>query len=380
MPGRYPSLDGLRGIAVLLVVAHNLMPIRDPTDVPTHLLIALFDRGWIGVQLFFVLSGFLITGILLDEPRSRKAWRRFFVRRALRIFPLYYALLFVMLVLLPALGWLPADFRRTPSLEIYLWTYLWNWVAPFHPHAASFPHVWSLAVEEQFYLLWPLIALGRPPRQVLAWCAALAVGGLAARIALVAAQASPEMAYQFTVCRIDALALGGAMAAALRMPQLHARLAALRTHGLGAAAAVLVLGALASGAYRIFTPAGQTVGYSSLAVAFAWLVLWCATSDDAQDDAAVSQLLRSAGLRRVGLYSYGMYLLHVPLHQLVGMPLMARWGLATAPSASASLAYMVAGTAVSLAAAAASYHAFERYFLELKGRWATAAAQRSKAV
>src|SRR5690349_3858611 len=95
-PARLPVLDGLRAVAILLVVPHNLNLIA--TFSGTQLAVAALHRGWIGVQLFFVLSGFLITGILLDARDSPHYYRSFFVRRALRIFPLYYATLLVLFV------------------------------------------------------------------------------------------------------------------------------------------------------------------------------------------------------------------------------------------------------------------------------------------
>src|SRR5205814_3960566 len=118
-PARLPTLDGLRAIAILLVVPHNLDLIA--TFDGAQLVVAALHRGWIGVQLFFVLSGFLITGILLDARDAPDYYRSFFVRRALRIFPLYYATLLVLFVLLPALGLVPASFKCDAMVELSYW-------------------------------------------------------------------------------------------------------------------------------------------------------------------------------------------------------------------------------------------------------------------
>ena len=108
--------------------------------------------GWAGVQLFFVLSGFLITGILLETRDEKGALRRFLVRRGLRIFPLYYATLFVLLVVVPP----DPVVRAALHDQVYYWLYVSNWAQPFEHKIPTLAHFWSLAVEEQFYLLWPL--------------------------------------------------------------------------------------------------------------------------------------------------------------------------------------------------------------------------------
>ncbi|MGH9886362.1 MAG: acyltransferase family protein, partial [bacterium] len=155
-----PALDGVRGAAILLVLAHNLNPFEGGRLVDQGVSLA-FNFGWVGVQLFFVLSGYLISGILLDSREAPGYYRAFFGRRVLRIFPLYYGMLLVCLVILPALGLAPAALLADRAHSVWLWTYLINWVEPFGVPVAAFPHFWSLAVEEQFYLvLAPLIVGG----------------------------------------------------------------------------------------------------------------------------------------------------------------------------------------------------------------------------
>src|SRR5260221_2298951 len=147
-PPRLPTLDGLRAIAILLVVPHNLNLIA--TFGGTQPVVAALHRGWIGVQLFFVLSGFLITRILLDARDAPDYYRSFFVRRALRIFPLYYAVLLVLFVLLPVLGLVPLD--SDPMGELSYWAYSSNWYGPFRHGPEAVSHFWSLPTEEKFYL------------------------------------------------------------------------------------------------------------------------------------------------------------------------------------------------------------------------------------
>src|SRR5690242_10016238 len=219
LAARLPTLDGLRAIAILLVVPHNLNLMVTFPGV-AHAFVSALYRGWIGVQLFFVLSGFLITGILLDARDAPHYYRSFFVRRVLRIFPLYYATLIVLFVLLPAFDLLPASFKRDPMVELSYWAYFSNWYGPFHPgrgpEAAG--HFWSLAVEEQFYLLWPLVIHRRSAGWVLRLCIALAVASLLLRVVMLATGTPTQAIYQLLVTRMDALALGGAVAAAFRVP------------------------------------------------------------------------------------------------------------------------------------------------------------------
>lgn len=371
LPAHYPTLDGVRGIACLLVVTHNLLLIHAPVGLASYLFVAVLDRGWIGVQLFFVLSGFLITGILLDTQHEPHYLKHFFVRRVLRIFPLYYGTLALLLIVLPAFELLPPSFKRDPPNEIYLWTYLWNWVHPFHIGKSSFPHFWSLCIEEQFYLLWPLLLLGRSPSGAVRVCAAVVLIGIASRVALLLAGAPVDAVYEFTICRIDALAMGGMAAATLRDPQWAQRLLHHRHRLALAALAVLLGGALLTRGYPIFGVVNQTIGYSALAAAFTLFVL-AAAGADATRAGGWPQLLRHPALRSVGKYSYAMYVLHVPLHLLVGLPLLARLGHADTRDPLVALAYIVVGTLASYAVAALSYHGFEVHFLRMKGRFASA--------
>ena len=148
-----PALDGLRGIAILLVLIHHLTIYRPEGGLDSWIAaVPLF--GWCGVNLFFVLSGFLITGILLDTRDSPVFYRSFFARRVLRIFPLYYGVLFLGFVLAPLLLPMPDAYGRH---QLWLWTYLANFAMPFGKGEPAFSHFWSLCVEEQFYLVWPFL-------------------------------------------------------------------------------------------------------------------------------------------------------------------------------------------------------------------------------
>jgi len=365
-PARLPTLDGLRAIAILLVVPHNLNLMFTFGGV-AHLFVAALHRGWIGVQLFFVLSGFLITGILLDARDAPDYYRSFFVRRVLRIFPLYYATLLVLFVLLPALGLLPSSFKRDPMVELSYWAYFSNWYGAFHPGEASVSHFWSLAVEEQFYLLWPFVIYRRSAEWVMRLCFAIAAAALSLRVAMLLT-GTPGI-YTFLVTRMDALALGGATAAAFRVPSAASWTLNHRRFLLGASLLSLVAGAAISRGYYFTDPMTLSLGLTFLAVAFALLVAAGAAADHL-GPAGWLGVLRWTFLRRVAKYSYAMYVLSVPLHFLVGKPLLSALGLDPGNSVVVGFTYIIVGTALSFLAAAASFHLLEVHFLNLKDRFA----------
>jgi len=367
LPARLPTLDGLRAIAILLVVPHNLNLIA--TYGGTHLFVAAVHRGWIGVQLFFVLSGFLITSILLDARDASNYYRSFFARRALRIFPLYYATLLVLFVLLPALGLLPSSFEGDPMVELSYWAYFSNWYGPFHQGPEPVSHFWSLAVEEQFYLLSPFVIHRRSAGWVMRLCLAIAAAGLLLRVAMLVTGTPVQAIYQFLVTRMDALALGGAAAAAFRVPSAASWTLDHRRFLLGASLFALVAGAVISRGYYFTDPMTLSLGFTFLAIAFALLVA-AGVAADQLGAAGWLGALRSTFLRRVAKYSYAMYVLSVPLHFLVGKPVLSALGLEPANSAVVGFTYIVVGTALSFLAAALSFHLLEVHFLKLKDRFA----------
>jgi len=371
------ALDGVRAIAILLVIPHNvdvLTGALNPLEYPAKLFM---HTGWIGVQLFFVLSGFLITGNLLDTRRADNYFSAFFGRRALRILPLYFAVLIAAFVIAPLLALPLGPTHANASQQLALWTFLSNWTQPYWGSADGFGHFWSLAVEEQFYLLWPLAVWSASPRRLLAVCAAATVGALATRAALAAAQFPHEALYMFTPCRMDALALGAAAAALLRIPQAHAWLCR-STRGI-ALAAVTMLVAVAAGTdlFAVYDPASQLFGYTFLALAFALSVL-LAVLPTRGILARALRPLSFAPLRLIGRYSYGMYVFHLPLHVFVGLPLLHRLMPQITPAA--AIVYAAAMTIASFAVAALSYELFERHFLRLKSRLAYKILPPSKAI
>lgn len=353
-----PALDGLRALAVLLVL-YNHAP-------------ALFGRGhgaaggwfhgsrgaWIGVDLFFVLSGYLITNILLHGRGQPGALRRFWIRRALRIFPLAY----VYLGALALLAWATDAFPALRDGEAFGWAaaYLTNaHVAAVGWGAPALALLWSLAVEEQFYLAWPLLALRLPRRALVAALAAAVVAAPALR-AWTLASHGDVAAYVLPWCRMDALAWGALLALGWDTP-LRQRLA-MAARWLAAPATAFVAWMLLA---RI-TPVGDgathgfvAFGFTAVALAFAtWVALALAPPR------GVAALLAAAPLRAIGRVSYGLYVWHVITAQAVAIALHA-----AAPHAPL-FAYLGAWLLLLGAVAAASWRWLEAPLLRLKARWA----------
>lgn len=211
MPKHIPQLDAVRGVAILLVLVHNLRAFVSPP------LGYLTDFGWMGVDLFFVLSGFLITGILLETKTSKAYFRNFYARRSLRIWPLYYLLLLVMFVFVPRL--LPQY-----SGEIFQRSHPW-WSYPFFlqdvlvadPSDSVGPLgvSWSLSLEEIFYFLWPAFVrfLSTKQLQVVA-CVALLLCPCVRLVFLY----RDWPVYSNPFCRFDGLMMGVLLALLMRKP------------------------------------------------------------------------------------------------------------------------------------------------------------------
>jgi peptidoglycan/LPS O-acetylase OafA/YrhL len=381
-PGHLPALDGLRALAVFVVVQHNLSLLQGDQGFLAHQLGNMLHRGWVGVQLFFVLSGFLITRILLDARQAPRYYASFYSRRALRIFPLYYAVLIGLFLALPALWHMPAVLAEDgpASRQIWLWLYLSNWTGPrgFGGGAAPVFHFWSLAVEEQFYLLWPLVVRHCTPRRLVQVCAGVIVAAMLCRGVELVSGSDPQAIYTSTLSRMDALALGAMVAAWLRSPWRPTVDRAIITRLLWTAFAITVLGWIVTHGFPGFTVIEESIGFTLVALAFAALVgasVLAASVPQAQG--RWYRFLAAPMLRPIAKYSYAIYVFHIPLHTLVGLPLLERWAGTRTPGVAATLAYMAILTLLSYAAAWLSYRLIERPFLRLRGPAATLPATRS---
>ena len=368
-----PLLDGLRGAAILLVLASHAIaePLEYRVTSLDSVVKAAIGTGWIGVDLFFVLSGFLVTGILLDTKGQRRWWSNFVARRALRIFPLYYGALMLLFVVLPhVIRWSDPEFATLQANQRWYWTYAVNWLTGLYG-ARSTPlhtsHLWSLSIEEQFYLIWPLVVWACSPRGLLRVCALTIIGGFVFRLALVTHDPDNAFAaFLLTPGRLDALMTGAALAVIIRAPSGLARLGAWAPWALRAGA--FGLGALAAwrGGLELHDPVIAVAIYPIVALIFGALLAKAVAAPPAH---RLARMLSGVSLRKWGKYSYAIYLVHYPVlgalewktsfyHQGVS------WLGGSRIPAVLVLAVVVA--ALSYVFAWLSYHFYEKRFLALK--------------
>lgn len=307
---RIPELDGLRGLAILAVLVFHARWVFATTAEIPGFAYQILGLGWCGVDLFFVLSGFLITGILLDTRESPTYFRTFYLRRVLRIFPLYFVYLLTVLVLF-RYGWRwysGRDFWQTTNPWWYL-GYLMNWKQGGGSDDRFLEHLWSLGIEEQFYLVWPALVWWLPRRRLVCLCGAMMLGALAVRCWMSGLGTDTEIMYRMTPCRLDCLAAGAFVALGMRdFRSLLDRCAGW----ISVLCAVAFIGVAIASPDNVWSDLPmRTAGASILAVGFACLVFYAASGRR-------HRILSSRLLGVFGKYSYGIYVLHaVPLYLTV---------------------------------------------------------------
>jgi peptidoglycan/LPS O-acetylase OafA/YrhL len=366
-PGAAPSSDlargfireieGLRAIAITVVMVHRFWP--QTGRLAAHERVA--ELGWMGVDLFFVISGFLIAGILLDARGKPDYYKNFYARRVLRIFPLYYLFIsavFFVFPLLQGCSYFDSRFVRASGSPLWYFFYLGNVpeMIGYNPPFFLAP-VWSLAIEEQFYILFPLAVAVLDRRKLVGLLLGVVLFAPVFRLAtLLVFPDNERVQYLATPSRFDEIALGCLLAIGFRSARFNVPPA--RAHSLlGGALFVFGLG-LAVSAFDRTTPVGRVAGYSIVAFTCAALVLWTVVNRERR----VTAFLRWRPVMYVGKLCYGLYLLHRPASFMINA-LLARGWLPIAPDSALAIALKYA-TALGLATL--SWHLLERPILELK--------------
>jgi peptidoglycan/LPS O-acetylase OafA/YrhL len=373
-----PALDGVRGLAILVVMFCHFVWIQNevspPPDGASRMGMELLKTGRYGVDLFFVLSGFLITGILYDAKSDKHYFRNFYARRTLRIFPLYYSVLLIMFVLAPLfVSWNTPGERRIVENQWWLWTYLGNiksaFVGPgfFQEDRIWMGHFWSLAIEEQFYLVWPLVILLLSRRQAIVACAVMVLGVPLLRVMMMRAFGLNALLY-FTLCKLDTLALGALLALCARSPGGLVRFAKAAPYVFvlsGMLLAPLVLPKFKPDKDTLFGALAES-GKLSLICFFCGSLLTLAVSSTPRQ--LFGWVFTLPIMRFFGKYSYGLYIFHELLAPLFNGPLGirsldARLGLGWHVSL---LLHILLSGLIAIAVSLLSWHVMEKHMLKLK--------------
>ena len=385
----YPALDGLRAIAFLLVFLQHYFQ---------------FPWGWTGVNIFFVLSGFLITGILYDSRNDEHKARNFYVRRTLRIFPLFYAVFLMLLLLYPAFHWhwsaywiawplyianfLPclSSAVSTNGSDLQLAAFGWIHPAGVPNFCFYFGHFWSLCVEEQFYFIWPWIVFGVRSRRTLTYiCGTVVILVPVARV--LCQHTAPtwllhaDLLDRSTPFQIDSLLLGALVALAVRGPNSH------RLYSIGKVVAaftfVVALSVLLSGIARSYPDWRSGYVYPE------WKFTWGLTLIDFLSAGIITlalhqsnwihRVLRLRTLRWIGRISYGAYVFHDIFHD-VYTGIVALIAMHVRFVASHAVLFVgILGLACTLLISWLSFECFESIFLNYKERWTIRPASQSSA-
>jgi peptidoglycan/LPS O-acetylase OafA/YrhL len=376
--GHLPVLDGLRGLAVTMVLLFHFVGQMLPTNWVEHAIVAVTKYGALGVELFFILSGFLITGILYDSRNDPHYFRNFYMRRVLRIFPLYYGVLALVFVVAPLIPLL-----RGPTLDYLVDRQAWAWLYGVNIYLAghdewSFSylnHFWSLCVEEHFYLFWPLLVflLAHRPRTLIAVSLATSLCAVLARLTVLLMGLSWWSTVVLTPFKLDGLALGAFLAVTARQP------GGLEWLRAAVPRVVTLVGALlaATFVWTLLVSRRELELVGSLRIALFEILMACLLVSllMAPKQSATSSFFRSRSAVFLGTYSYGLYVYHHFISYYLTTNRteleLARW-LGSHGAAVALQATL--GALVSLALAYTSYELFEKRFLRLKRLFRTGQA------
>ena len=312
------ALDGIRGVAILGVLCCHISEFFWFLDKKWRTVPAIFHCGWAGVDLFFVLSGFLITGILWDNRGSPHYFRNFYGRRVLRLMPLYYGILIVIFVLLPmTLPWIAGQsplisparaeimaLKHASSQWPWYFSYMLNFWIASRPDPTFPGHLWSLSVEEHFYLIWPVLMNRLKHTTMMITSGAIIIGALLVRWCLIN-RIDFQAIYVLTPCRIDSIAFGALVALLFRRSGGPAFLTAAAKYCLPISCVVCCIIAALSKGWGADTPLSATLGYTFQSIFFASILVFAITQK------FWAAIFSNSVLRFFGKYSYGIYVLHV---------------------------------------------------------------------
>lgn len=360
------ALDGFRGLAVFLVMFDHFTDMGGLLKGGTAIQ-RLLNGGYIGVDMFFILSGFLITGILLDTKGSQNYFSAFYARRTLRIFPLYYFVLAVAYGSAPFLSPQNNLSLTGPNSPLWYWLYVSNfgtivkgdWL--LSPYWLNLGHLWSLSIEEQFYLIWPLVVFIFPKKHLQTVCWVLVATAVSLRLYYLKIEGDYSlMAYLFTFARLNTLAIGAWLAIAFRDSVLWEQVRALRWW-------VFWISGVLYFSVRTYWIDGRHYEDVFAMFFFSALLVLAIQEKGAQP---WKLFLQSRPLVFLGKYSYALYIYHhllkpifwIKLYNGILIPTFGEGWLGV-------IAYICIASSVTIALALLSWHLLEWPLQRLKKRF-----------
>ena len=359
LPKRIPELDGFRGIAILMVMVEHVYETARTKVSPSAPAEFLLTHGWLGVDLFFVLSGFLITGILLDERDREDYFQSFYRRRACRILPLAIVCLIVYSLV----------FGRTDNHGFFvdfLLTFIFcanlNVLFGVLPIPGT-GVMWSLAVEEHFYLLWPLIVRRFSTRSVAYLGAAIVLLSPMARGLAMHYGVHPQSVYQLSWFRFDGLAVGALLAIFVRSRYFTVRIAWFAAVAWLAVILIVTVLLMPYGVLEAKSTLGESLRYTQAQALFVAAMAVAL----AHQGSAVTAFLRSRFLGWTAALSYCLYLIHMSVGRLY-IWMLHQAGVTNTSSLGALLLRYVAVVALCFALASLSRKYLEGPFLRIRAK------------
>jgi len=347
----YPALDGLRGLAIILIILHHNFG-----------YFSIFRPAWISLDLFFVLSGFLITGILLKKRDTQYFLRNFYARRVLRIFPIYYLSVIIILFILPHLIYFPFSLKYFLTNQIWFWLEIQNWLFILKPNGNNnfLNHFWSLALEEQFYLVSPfIILLIKQVQKIISFLLVVLLLMTALRL-IVWFQQFNNISYVnlFAFTRIDGLCVGSILAIFVNQGNVEINRINKVLFSLFSIPIFIVLPFFK---FFFYTRLPYTACCLFPAVSLFWgLIVWSSINPAN----IMFRIFNSRLLIYFGKISYGLYILHWPIFKLFTSGGIILIG--SPNSFMGNLLLSLISTFIAIILAIISFHTYEKFFLGLK--------------
>lgn len=294
-PGKYiQEFDGWRGVGIVFVVLAHYLP-------------KVFIGSWVFMEMFFVMSGFLITGILLDTKSKPGYYSRFIYRRTVRVFPLYYLSLVILFFLIPK-SWIDLSYYR--EHQLWYWLYAENWLYAIDgwPDVKALHHFWSLAIEEQFYIIWPVVVLLFSPKNLVRFCIFLFFFSIAFRNIGIHQGFVMPFPYVATFGRMEGIVLGAIIAVLVRTNKSVLERFTLPVTVISGILSFILF--LVADKMIFQDPIHYTVNYTLVDIFFAGMIVLTLCSKQLK---GFKIILNQSFVRKLGVMSYCIYIFHYPI-------------------------------------------------------------------